>query len=162
MTHPPAKKLPRIGPEINTSYKIVEMVRQKISSPYVTASDTAVAKVLGVSRQAVSAYKAGRDVMSTSTLAQVNQVLQLELDQLGWLAIELKGDRAINHVERQMWEDIRQRLCAATRVVPSILLVALGLMTAHGKAVAAMSDVELVGDCQIANLYIMRNSMQSN
>ena len=70
-----------------TSYRVIELVRRKISTEHVTASDTQVARAIGISRAAVSAYKTGRDVMTHETLSRANNVLHLsdrELGELGW------------------------------------------------------------------------------
>jgi transcriptional regulator with XRE-family HTH domain len=130
----------------NPSYRVVNMVREKISTPYVTASDTQVARALGVSRAAVSAYKAGRDVMSSSTLAAANQLLGLGRAELADLAMDLRIDTAINDCEREMWVRIKQLLVMAGRSSASILLVGLALLTVHRNAAASELDVVLGWD----------------
>lgn len=52
-------------------------MKRSIGTEYVTASDTDAARALRVSRAAISAYKAGRDVMSPDTLERAQEILKL-------------------------------------------------------------------------------------
>lgn len=147
---PPDLPPDELSPLKPLSYEIVNRVRDKISTEYVRASDTEVARALGVSRAAISAYKTGRDVMSSSTFAAAAGLLQLEMGELADLALRLRAEASLNASEKDVWLMIRgwliEKTKAAGKRVASILLVGLVLFTAHGKASANVLDVVLSWD----------------
>jgi transcriptional regulator with XRE-family HTH domain len=61
----------------SVSWRAVELVRRKISNVVITASDSDVARAIGVSRGAIWGYKSGRDSMSHDTLLRVQNIAQL-------------------------------------------------------------------------------------
>jgi len=140
-----------------TSYRVIELVRAKISTPHVTASDTQVARAIGISRAAVSAYKVGRDIMTHDTLARAQTLLRLEPVDVGALACDLLLERSRTDEERAIFKSLLALVRRAGTKAASILLVGLALLTVGGKASAADVCVGLVGNSQIPNLYIMRN-----
>ncbi len=109
----------------NISYMIVNLVRKRISTEYVTASDTEVADALDVSRQLVSGYKNGRDVMSVETLDRAQRILELPRDELADYALVLL--EAAKPEAKAVWAAHRWMMNQARRL-PSILLAGLTLI----------------------------------
>ena len=75
MTAEPAQVIEE--PRQTVSARAVELVRAKISNAVILASDSDVARALGVSRGAVWAYKTGRDSMGDRVLLRVQQAAGL-------------------------------------------------------------------------------------
>jgi plasmid maintenance system antidote protein VapI len=135
------------------------MVRRRISNVFMNASDSDVARALGVSRGAIWAYKTGRDCMSQDTLLRVQQVAQLTESEFVELMFDvlLEGNPPDANFLRKAKKRIGRVLKRAQRGAASILLVGLGLMTVPRESVASVFDVELVWKSQTNILYIMRN-----
>jgi transcriptional regulator with XRE-family HTH domain len=93
---------------VNTSYRVVELVRSKISSAYVTASDTDVSRVLGVSRAIISAYKHGRNVMSGEMLTKAQDLLQLPDAELFDLMLSLQAEGEPEPELQKHWRDLHR------------------------------------------------------
>lgn len=126
------------------SYRVVNVVRERISTEYVTASDTDVAKALKVSRATISAYKYGRDRMSAETLARAQKLAQLEDAELVDLLFDMVIEEALEAKDVGFFIEAKQRvkklMKGMSRTVASILLGAvavLGLASLPAQRVAA-------------------------
>lgn len=119
----------------NPSYNVVEMVREKISTQYVVASDTEVARAMGVSRAAVSAYKAGRNVMSIETLLRANKLLNLPDAWLVDFSLDLLAEDAKSDDARRLWKAVRKLVIGLQRgagtKAAAILLTCMGALALH-------------------------------
>jgi predicted transcriptional regulator len=129
-----------------TSYRVIELVRAKISTPHVTASDTQVARAIGISRAAVSAYKVGRDIMTHETLGRAQELLELPPVDVAAVACDLLLEKARTEQERAIYKSLLALISRAGNRAASILLVGLALLTVGGKASAAELDVVLGWD----------------
>ncbi len=125
---------------MSTSYRIIERVKRAISNDFLTASDTDVARVLKISRAAVSAYKHGKDCMSLETLLRANAVLKLDRIELADVALELQCQ--LTPKARAIWEAQRWLIDQAKKHVAVILIAVLGVSGAAIPEVshAAASD----------------------
>lgn len=110
---------------MNTSGKVVELVKQQISNEYLQASDADVARVLRVSRTAISAYKNSRERMSQDVLARAQEVLKLSPNELLGLSLDLQMEASTEKETRSMLSSFRG-------LVAGTLLACLGLFTASG------------------------------
>src|SRR5581483_98572 len=110
---------------MSTSYRVIELVRKAISTEYVTASDTQVARAMGISRASISAYKLGREVMSHEMLSRANVLMKLSNYQLGELGWQLLNERARSDQERSVYAAMRAAGRAIARSV--LLAAAIGL-----------------------------------
>lgn len=125
-----------------TSYRVIDMVRKKISTEHLTASDTDVARAIGLSRAAVSAYKTGRDIMTHETLARANELLKLPDLDIANIGFDLLLERARTDNERAIYRSMRDIARYARTWVKSrassILLsgLAIGLLSAPQKTQA--------------------------
>lgn len=136
-------------PTLTASYRVIERVRQKISTQWVQASDTRISKLLGISRTSVSAYKHGRDVMSIDTLARAQEILELPGPELAALSIELSKEGTKNPGALKVLEAMLE---AVRGHAASILLGAVGLITAlqvfdlssHSEALAGFGLIDFV------------------
>lgn len=153
-----------------TSYRIVELVRKHISNTYVRASDTEVAKALGVSRAAISAWKSGRDIMSHELLITAAGLAKLDQAQLWELFFALEIERAKESPAQQdFWRGIRQATrawgeIAAQAARSKASAVALAMLAAGSAAglvapapANAAESVQLRLDSQHTPVCIMRS-----
>lgn len=136
-----------------TSYRVVELIRAKISNKYLRASDTEISRVLAVSRAAISAYKGGRAVMGLSTLSRAQDVLDLPGRELAAIQADLAVEAATTPEARRILTAVRD----AVRGVAASILLALAILagSAFGlgnTARAAPSSADHSRD----GLYIMR------
>ena len=131
---------------MNTSYRVVELVRQRISNEYLTASDTDIAHVLGVSRAAISAYKHGKAVMSPQTLRTAQKFLQLPDEEFDALLLRLTIDGAREPELRRAWQRLARQLHAA----------ALAAIVAAGMLFAPTGNQSLAAGSASAEIYIIR------
>lgn len=124
---------------MNTSYRIVELVKRKISTEFVTASYTDVAGALRVSRAAISSWKTGRDVMSQETLERAQELLKLPNDELLDYSLGLALDAApgtkLLHAAHRWMRDQAKRL-------PIILIAVLGVFGAGFSEVSRAASVD--------------------
>jgi len=132
-----------------SSYRVIELVRKAISTEYLKASDTDVAKAIGISRASVSAYKTGREVMSHETLGRANVLLKLPEAEIAGIGFDLLLESARTDNERAIYKSMRDmarhvRHWAKTHTA-SILLVALGLFSAPRGASATVFEVGSAG-----------------
>lgn len=81
-------------------------------------SDYQLAKLLGVSRQAVSHWQNGRHELDQTTAVQVAELLQVDPMQV---MAELQCARASNTRERHVWERYRGRVHTATVAAVAVL-----------------------------------------
>lgn len=135
---------------MSTSYHVINLVREKISNEYVRASDTAVAKALGISRAAVSAYKSGRDNMSLETLQAANRILKLEVAELSELAISLiaealpydpKGQTGTYRFYDMVRGELQRLALMAKDKAASILLASMIALSPAGSGSSAQAEV---------------------
>lgn len=123
------------------SYRIVELIRKTISNDFLTASDTDVARVLGLGRATVSAYKHDRAVMSPETLQLAQKVLQLpekDFDEL-LLALTIEGTREPEL--RSAWKRLQKTISRSAAAVVAAIVAAAALSGApSNQAIAAFSN----------------------
>jgi len=143
------------GPVETTSYRIVDLVRRKIGTEYVRASDTAVGKAIGVSRAAINAYKKGRDVMSQERFLDVNaRFLGLPDDDVSQILIDLVTDAAADDRVRQAWETIKDAVAESVRKKAlSILLAPLALIALSALPPQRVTAAEGSADSQQCILW---------
>jgi hypothetical protein len=150
---------------MNASYHVIELVKRHISNQYLRASDTDAARALLLSRTAVSAYKAGRDVMSLQTLECAQTLLNLPPNELVELSLALSIEATPD--AKSVWAAHKWMLDRAKRfeafvaakgkgTLPGILLVCLGsLYGAHSQA-GQMATSGASKSRQEAPGYLMR------
>lgn len=139
-----------------TSYRVIELVRRKISTEHVTASDTQVARAIGISRAAVSAYKTGRDVMTHETLSRANNVLHLSDRELGELGWNLLLESAKTDNEKTVLTAMRTLGRLVTKNVARILLVTM-LVSGVGSATKAEASEASPAGAGSPVIYIKSN-----
>jgi transcriptional regulator with XRE-family HTH domain len=93
---------------VNTSFRVVELVRQKIGSEYITASDADVSRVLGVSRTTISNYRHGKIVMSLDTFAEAQQLLQLPEQQALECMLALSAEGSASSQLQALWHAMQK------------------------------------------------------
>jgi len=113
-----------------------------------------MAKELPAHENTVYSWKGGHTIVDRKFAPRIAELLGEPAEYV--LAI-LEAEREQSAEVLKVWKRIAERF----RSTASILLVGLALLTVHGKASAAVSDVGLVGNSQIPNLYIMRNRGRS-
>lgn len=86
-----------------------------IKNRYDLPSDYAIAKMLGIARQRMTAYRAGSESFSDSTALRVAELL--DLDPLE-VALSAHAQRAKAPEERALWERALARLAPAARHTP--------------------------------------------
>ena len=116
--------------DVRVSARAVELVRKKISNAFITASDSDVARALGLSRGAVWAYKNGRDCMSHQTLLKVQQVAELNEWELTELMFDIliEGDPPDVNFLLKAKKRIGRVMRRQARNASSILLATLALL----------------------------------
>lgn len=142
---------------MSTSYKIIELVKAHMSNEFLTASDTDAAKALGLSRTAVSSYKAGRDVMSTDTFARANELLKLPPAETIDITLTLQMEATKSDSTRAMLGSMRTLAKAfadhAKKSAAAILAAVFGLTMFHPSDAYARARVSDHADA----IYIMRS-----
>lgn len=132
--------------KLETPIDLLERLRaQRGSSWY------ALAPVLGCTTHTVANWKNGRTSIDRKFAPRIAELLE---EPAEYVLACLEADREQDAEMKKVWRRIAER----ARSTASILLVCLGLMTAHESRAAQVLDVELVGNCQTDDLYIMRNS----
>jgi len=116
------------------SYQVIELVRAAIGSPYVRASDAGVARVLGITPGAVSAYKAGRDVMGLPTLVRANHFMQLSPQQLAEVQVRLSMEAARDPEAKRIWQAVIQMIAGKAAAVMLSFVLLAGLVPNQGHA----------------------------
>jgi len=113
---------------MNTSYRIIELVRARMSNEFLTATDTDISKTLGIGRATISSYKHGKSGMSPETLKQANKILQLSDAQMSeyLLAITLEGTS--DPQTRSLWRLLQKNLAGVSTAI--LAVCALGLFYA--------------------------------
>jgi hypothetical protein len=112
---------------VNTSFRVVELVRQKIGSEYLTASDADVSRVLGVSRTTISSYRHGKSVMSLDTFALAQEVLQLPEQQAFEFMLQLSAEGSASSQLQGLWQSMHK---AVKRVGTRVGALALAMLAA--------------------------------
>ena len=107
---------------METTIELLERVRAKCTPP----TYYRVSKVLGVQRQAVSNWKAGRERFSDEVAERVAGFLGVEL---GYVLACVAAERASRPAVRRAWEKVAQGL--------AVVLVGVGLAGAPAPAPAA-------------------------
>lgn len=138
---------------MNSSYRVVELVRAKISNEYVTASDTDIARVLSVSRAAVSSYKHEKNVMSVETLAKAQEVLELPQQDYFDLMLALTAEGTHDPSLQDTWVRLHRFVRSAIKHSGSraaawlmAVMVAAGMNLASpgNQAIASSFDAEKI------------------
>jgi hypothetical protein len=132
--------------KLETSRDLLERVRARHHSSWY-----GLAKLLPAAENTVANWRHQRTTIDRKFVTRIAELLE---EPAEYVLACVENERTSEPDVRLVWRRIAERF----RSTASILLVALGLMTAHGRAAATVSDVELVGNCQVAGLYIMRNS----
>jgi hypothetical protein len=143
---------------MSTSYQVIDRVRRAISTQHVTASDTDVARALGISRAVVSAYKVGKTVMSHDTLAKAHELAQFERDELADFVLMLSADAAATPAGRALLNAQRYLTEYAKRFPAGPVVMAVLLCLAclsPGTTYAREMNAVLAG-----GLYIMRTMLR--
>lgn len=124
--------------KVTASYQVIDLVREAISTPYVRASDAAVARALGITPGSVGGYKSGRDVMGLATLAKAQDFMQLSAPQLAELSIALSMEGAKDPGVLHVWEAIRDVVRGKAASV--LGAVAAAAMIAHPEPAQARTE----------------------
>lgn len=138
---------------MTASYDLVERVRGAIGTRYVTASDSEVARALGVSRATIWGYKAGKQVMSLENFAAACELAGLPeqdvMELFGRLILESAGtDR-----RRQFWQRTMMAIrSAASRGRKAAAAVVLAVGTAALSGAPAPSQAA-TGDGPVSVYY---------
>jgi AcrR family transcriptional regulator len=118
------------------SYRVVELVRAHIGTPYVRATDSDVSRALGVSRGAIYEYKADKARMSPVTAARALELLGGAAHEATPLLQELMREQARTESEGAIWrylmraaEAVRDKAAVALFVVVAAT-VAAGMIDA--------------------------------
>lgn len=103
------------------SYRIVGLVKARISNEFLKASDADAAKALGLSRAAIGDYKHARGVMSAETLGRAQAIIQLSDEEFVDLHLQLAQESAPNAAPIR--DAIRRIMEAAKKSAAAILAV---------------------------------------
>ncbi|MEG3191622.1 DUF3693 domain-containing protein [Lysobacter sp. D1-1-M9] len=95
---------------MGTQAKILDKVRETCSLP----SDNALSLKIGITRAAVSEWRAGKKAMPDERIAQL--CAMAKLDGGAWLAA-IHAERATDSKERALWESVLDRLGPAAAAV---------------------------------------------
>lgn len=132
---------------------LLELAREKLGN----VTYYRVGKRLGITSSYMTQLRKGKTVMSDELAFRLAEICDLPPEYVvasieceRWLVYGQHRD--IDEQMAQMYHRIAAKFRAA-----SILLVALGLMTAHESRAASVLDVVLGRNCQIDHLCIMRN-----
>lgn len=125
---------------MTVSYRVIELVKRRISNEFLKASDNDAAKALGLSRTSVSHYKHGRDVMSQETLHKANEILELPENQLLALSLDLQIEGAKNDNTRGVFTSLREMLRAVEGKKIASILLASCAMLAHVDDASALGN----------------------
>lgn len=113
--------------KVPASYQVIDLVREAIGTPYVRASDAAVARALGITPGAVGGYKSGREFMSASTLEKAQEFMQLPDRQLAELYVRISMEAAKDRGSEKVW----QALLDSVRGAAASVLLGTTAMLAH-------------------------------
>jgi transcriptional regulator with XRE-family HTH domain len=127
--------------KVNTTSRVIELVRAKIGTPYVTASDTDISRALGLSRTAVSSYKHGKHVMSLDTLAQAQEILQLPKQEYFDLMLALSAEGTTNPTLQESWGQLHRLVRGALKGSKAASWIAALAMVAAGTFYASPQNV---------------------
>ena len=131
--------------KLETSQDLLNRVRARHDTSWY-----GLARLLSTQKNTVYNWKGGHTIIDRKFAPRIAELLD---EPAEYVLACLEADREQDAEVLKVWRRIAERF----RSPASILLVALGLMTVHGKASATAVSVELVGDCQATTLYIMRN-----
>jgi hypothetical protein len=96
--------------------------------------------VLEASESTVKNWKRGRTTIDRKFATRIADILH---EPPEYILACIEGEREASPELRKLWRRIAERFRSTAAI---ILLAGLGLLTVHGKASAAMLDVELVGN----------------
>lgn len=132
------------------------MVRKRISNLFVTASDSDVARALGVSRGAIWAYKTGRDSMGEQVMLRVQQVGQLSEVEFTDLMFDLLIESNPPDVTflRKAKKKIGRILKRGGGEVASILLAAMLVLGVGSPTPAEAFEAHGQGDVRCYVYYV--------
>lgn len=111
---------------MNSTIAFLDAVKARHGAP----SDYSVAKLLGVTHQAISRWRIGKDFMGDSTALTVARLLEIDP---AYVIACAHAERAKKADERAVWVTIMERLGGAS----SALLLAFWLSAAPGQAEAS-------------------------
>jgi transcriptional regulator with XRE-family HTH domain len=123
---------------VNTSFRVVELVRQKIGSEYLTASDADVSRVLDVSRTTISNYRHGKIVMSLDTFAKAQELLGLPEQQAFELMLALSAEGSTSSQLQGLWQSMQKAVKKGSRAA----VWALAVMLSAGTILAPTEKAE--------------------
>jgi transcriptional regulator with XRE-family HTH domain len=128
---------------MRTTIQYLDALKKRLDLP----SDYAAAKVLGVTRQAVSKYRNGQSVFDEATAARAAELLGI--DPLEVISA-CKAESAPDAFMRKVWENAWGKATgAATTAIAAVFIV--GLAAAPSPARSAPVSAES------ATLYLMSN-----
>ncbi len=131
--------------KLETSQDLLNRVRAKHGSSWY-----GLARLLEVHKNTVYNWKGGHTALDRKFAPRIAELLD---EPAEYVLACLEAEREQSADVLKLWRRIAERF----RTPASILLVALGLFSAHEVRAAAVSDVVLARECQIDGLYIMRN-----
>lgn len=135
------------------SYRVVELVRSHIGTPYVRASDADAARALGISRAAIYEYKAGKARMSPQAAARAVELLGDAAPEAMPLLEELMSEHARSEPEGAVWRLILNAAQAAKGKAAALFVAAI---LAAGTFYAPSSNQAVAADSNEHGLYNMR------
>lgn len=115
---------------MKTSYRVIELVRKKISSDYISASDTDISRVLDVSRAVISAYKHEKTVMSLETLAKAQELLQMPQQEYFDLMLSLSAEGTTNPTLQDSWSKLHKLVRGALKGKAAAWTIGGAILTA--------------------------------
>lgn len=130
--------------KLETSQDLLERIRAKYDLSWYGLID-----LLQVHKNTVYSWKANHTTVDKRYVLKIAELLD---ESPHYVLACLEAERDPDHAK--LWMEIAAKFRGRAA---SILLAGLLLLTAHGKASAADVGVELVGNCQTDDLYIMRN-----
>jgi hypothetical protein len=120
---------------LETSLDLLNRIRARHDD----ASWYRLARIIQTSESTVNNWKHGRSAIGREYVTRIAELLE---EPAEYVLACVEHEREQDAGARKLWKRIAERF----RSPASILLVALGLMTVHGKASAAAVSVELVGE----------------
>lgn len=145
--------------ETPIAYRVVELVRAHIGTAYVQATDTDVARALGLSRNAISEYKKGRSKMAPATVARAIELLAGSAHEATPLLQELMTEQAHSEPEGAVWRLFMQIAESAKGKAAALALVA-AVVTA-GTLYAPESNQAVAASFDAPAIYIIRTQYLS-
>ncbi|WP_080497635.1 helix-turn-helix domain-containing protein [Burkholderia ubonensis] len=129
---------------MKTTVQYLDALKKRLDLP----SDYAAAKVLGVTRQAVSKYRNGQSVFDEATAIRAAELL--DLDPLEVIAA-CKAESAPDARVRRVWENAWGKATGAT-ITAAIAVAMVGLVAAPSPARSAPIHDENAQSSRYVNL----------